>query len=192
MLAHLRPAVVMLAAMTILFGLVYPLAMTGIAQLVFPHQADGSLVRNASGAVIGSSLVAQDFTDPRYFHPRPSGAGAGYDAAASSGRNLGPTSAALIADIRDRTTALIPEAGGRLVPIDLVTASGSGLDPHISPAAAELQVERVAAARGLDPAMVRGLVAANTAGRTLGLLGEPRVNVLLLNLALDAAAPPAG
>lgn len=191
MLAHLRPALVMLAAMSLLFGVVYPLGMTGISQVVFPAAANGSLLRDAAGTVIGSTLVAQGFSDPRYFHPRPSGAGAGYDASASSGRNLGPTSAALIADISERTAALIPEANGRLIPIDLVTASGSGLDPHISPDAAELQVARVAAARGLDPDAVRRLVAQHTEGRTLGLLGEPRVNVLVLNLALDALALPA-
>ncbi|MGD9738646.1 MAG: potassium-transporting ATPase subunit KdpC [Bauldia sp.] len=191
MLAQLRPTLVMILSMTVLFGLLYPLAMTGISQIAFPSQADGSLIRDADGTVIGSSLVAQGFADPRYFQPRPSGAGAGYDAAATSGRNLGPTSATLIAAVTERTVALIPEANGRLIPIDLVTASGSGLDPHISPAAAELQVERVAVARGLDPAVVRELVADNTEGRTLGLLGEPRVNVLLLNLALDALAAPA-
>ncbi len=143
--------------------------------------------------MLGSTLVGQAFEGPQYFHPRPSGAGAGYDAANSSGRNLGPTSATLMADIRDRVTALLPLPLGVPIPIDLVTASGSGLDPHISPAAAELQVARVADARGLDPAILRRLVAEQTEGRTLGLFGEPRVNVLLLNLALDAlpASPPA-
>lgn len=189
MLSQVRPAVTMILAMTVLFGLAYPLVMTGVAQVAFPTQADGSLLRNADGMIIGSSLVAQDFTDPRYFHARPSGAGAGYDAANSSGRNLGPTSATLIADIEARIAALAPEAAGRRIPIDLVTASGSGLDPHISPAAAELQVDRVAAARGLDPAVVREAVADSTQGRTFGLLGEPRVNVLLLNLALDGLPP---
>lgn len=186
MLSQLRPALAMILAMTALFGVAYPLVMTGVAQVAFPSQADGSLIRAADGTIIGSSLVAQDFTEPRYFHPRPSGAGAGFDAANSSGRNLGPTSARLIADIEARIVALAPEAAGRPIPIDLVTASGSGLDPHISPAAAELQVPRVAAARRLDPAVVRALVARHTEGRTLGLLGEPRVNVLLLNLGLDA------
>ena len=186
MFAQLRPALVMIVAMTVLTGLAYPLAMTGLAGLLFPNQAHGSLVVR-DGVVVGSSLIGQNFGSDRYFHPRPSAAGAdGYDAAASSGSNLGPTSAALVDRVKASVEVLGPT---RPVPVDLVTASGSGLDPDISPAAADFQVARVAAARGLPQAQVRHLVANHTAARWLGVLGEPRVNVLELNLALDALAP---
>ena len=186
MFAQLRPALVMIVGMTVLTGLAYPLAMTGLAGLLFPNQAHGSLVVR-DGVVVGSSLIGQNFGSDRYFHPRPSAAGAdGYDAAASSGSNLGPTSAALVDRVKASVEVLGPT---RPVPVDLVTASGSGLDPDISPAAADFQVARVAAARGLPEAQVRDLVANYTAARWLGLLGEPRVNVLELNLALDALAP---
>jgi K+-transporting ATPase ATPase C chain len=186
-LAQLRPAFVILVVMIALTGVAYPLAVTGLAQVAFPQEANGSLVA-VDGRVVGSSLVAQGFADAGYFHPRPSAAGAaGYDAASSGGSNLGPTSAALVAAVAERIAALGPTGP---VPVDLVTASGSGLDPHISPAAAAFQIERVAAARALPPAEVAALVADQTEGRTLGLLGEPRVNVLLLNLALDTMAPP--
>jgi K+-transporting ATPase ATPase C chain len=184
MLRQLRPALVMLGLMTLLLGIAYPLATTGVAGLIFPDQARGSLVR-ASDKVVGSALLAQGFAGEKYFHPRPSAAGEkGYDASSSSGSNLGPTSKALservagdVATLRKETTAPIPA--------DLVTTSGSGLDPHISPAAAMLQVARVARARGLPEERVRAVVSDRTEGRLLGLIGEPRVNVLLLNLALD-------
>jgi K+-transporting ATPase ATPase C chain len=169
-------------------GIVYPLVVTGIAQVVFPLQANGSMAKNGAGNEVGSVLIAQAFSSPAYFHPRPSAAGAnGWDASASSGSNLGPTSRKL----RDRATGDVkrlleenPEAGAP-VPGDLLTASGSGLDPHLSREAALWQVPRVARARGVSPEAVRRLVESHIEGRTLGLLGEPRVNVLLLNLALD-------
>ena len=187
MLAQLRPAVVLLAVMTVLTGIAYPFAMTGIAQVVFPSQANGSLIMRGE-TVIGSSLVAQSFTGDSYFHPRPSAAGAGYDAANSSGSNLGPTSTALIDTVRARTEEALQRNGTSTVPIDLVTASGSGLDPHISPEAAAFQAARVAQARGMDIQAVQDLIAAYTESPTLGVLGQPRVNVLELNLALDAQA----
>ena len=183
-----RPAIVLTVIIMVLTGLAYPALVTGLAQLLFPRQANGSLV-TANGQVIGSALIGQRFARAEYFHPRPSAAGAGYDDTLSGGTNLGPTSAkladTLIAGAVDSAVKLDGAVRGH-VPADLATASGSGLDPHISPASAFLQVNRVARARGLDSTMVRGLVERHIEGRQLGFLGEPRVNVLLLNLALDS------
>ncbi len=187
MLTHLRPAATLLLLMTLLTGAVYPLAMTGLAQALFPTQSGGSLIER-QGQVIGSALIAQGFSGERYFHPRPSAAGAGYDGASSSGSNYGPTSKALMTAIAERTAAAQKQNPQAQVPLALVTASGSGLDPHLSPAAAEFQVPRVAKARGLSEVQVRARIAEHTKGRQFGLLGEPRMNVLQLNLALDALA----
>jgi potassium-transporting ATPase KdpC subunit len=185
--SQLRPALVMLALLTVITGVIYPLAVTAIAQAVFPWQANGSLLAR-NGQPAGSALIGQPFDDPRYFWGRPSATTPfPYNAAASAGSNLGPTNPALLDQVKARVAALkqADPANTAPVPADLVTASGSGLDPDISPAAAEYQVSRVARARGLDKAVVRRLVAKATTGPTLGLLGESRVNVLELNMALD-------
>lgn len=188
MLKQLRPAIAVTIILMGITGLVYPGLVTGVARLVFPRQATGSLITR-DGRVIGSLLVAQQFARAEYFHARPSSAGAGYDGTASGGSNKGPTDRtladSLIAQAVDSAVKLDGAVRGR-IPSDLVTRSGSGLDPDISPASAFLQVPRVACARGLDPTAVRGLVARHVKGRALGFLGDPRVNVLRLNLALDS------
>lgn len=186
MLRQMMPALRMTVVLTVLTGFAYPALVTGLARLLFPRQAAGSFLQ-AGGRTVGSELIGQKFTRPEYFHGRPSAAGDGYDAANSGGSNLGPTSRKLIDRARADIAAFRqqnPSARGPL-PSDLVTASASGLDPHISPASAYLQVDRVAAARGLPPVTVRALVDRAIEGRQLGFLGEPRVNVLKLNLALD-------
>ncbi len=202
---QLRPAILLTVFFVVLTGIGFPVAVWAIGKVAFPSQAAGSLIKDAHGNVVGSSLLGQSFTKPEYFHPRPSAAGNGYDAANSSGTNLGPTSDKLINGIKDdpatkdvdetypgfkdlakayrEENGLGPDA---VIPADAATRSASGLDPDISPANADLQVARVAKARGLSPDRVRELVAAHTSGRTLGLFGEPRVNVLELNLGLDA------
>lgn len=186
MLNHIRPAVVMIALFTGVLGVAYPFAVTGVAQTVFPKQADGSLVRDKAGKVVGSALVGQTFAAPVYLHPRPSAAGDGYDASSSSGSNLGPLNPDLIARVKTGADALRAETGVAVIPADAVTASASGLDPHISPAYAELQIARIASARGVGEAQVREVIEQHVEGRTFGVLGQPRVNVLLTNMALDA------
>jgi len=182
---YLLPAFALLAAMTLITGVIYPLVVTAVAQVAFPHQANGSMIV-ANGKTVGSSLIGQSFSDPKYFWGRLSAAGKdGYDASGSAGSNLGPTSKALFDRITADVDRIRAANGGGPVPVELVTTSASGLDPEISPAAAEYQVARVATARGMSLADVRAAVARHTEGQVLGFLGEPRVNVLLLNLDLD-------
>ncbi|WP_372074206.1 potassium-transporting ATPase subunit KdpC [Tistrella mobilis] len=189
MLRNIRRAVVPLALFSGLLGLAYPLAMAGLAGAIVPRQAEGNPVTDAAGRVVGSALVGQDFTSPGYFHGRPSAVD--YDAAAAGASNLGPTSAALAAEIRDRIAAVRAETGvGGAVPGDLVTASGSGLDPDLSPDAVRLQIPRVAKARQMAPDALEALVAAHVERPVAGLIGQPRVNLLRLNMALDAMAGP--
>ncbi len=191
MLKHFKPALLMLLVWTALTGIAYPLAVTGLSQLLFSKQANGSLIRDSQGKAIGSELIGQSFSDPKHFWGRPSATSPyPYNAGASSGSNLGPTNPALADAVKARIQALIEtDPGNPLpIPVDLVTASGSGLDPHISPAAAEYQINRVAKARQLDVGKVRALVSQHTEQRQWWVLGEPRVNVLGLNLALDGVA----
>jgi K+-transporting ATPase ATPase C chain len=190
MLSQIRAAGTLLGIFTLVFGFLYPAFMTVLAGAVFPAEAAGSLVVR-DGKPVGSLLIGQSFTSDAYLHPRPSAAGTGYDASASSGTNLAPTSAKLAERLATDGAAMKAATGAALLPADSITTSGSGLDPDVSPAFAEIQVARIATARGIGANAVRRLVADNTAGRTLGLLGEPRVNVLATNLALDALAPVA-
>ena len=187
---NLITAILMTVVTTVLLGLIYPLAVTGLAQVVFPDEANGQLVKRADGAVVGSRIIGQPFSSPGYFRPRPSAAGpAGYDAGASTGSNYGPTNQKLIDRVKADVEKAQAENPGKPVPVDLVTASASGLDPHISPAAAEFQVPRVARERGMTEDEVRRIVSAHTDGRQFGFLGEPVVNVLELNLDLDRLKP---
>lgn len=188
MIRHLWTATLMTVVTTVLFGLVYPLIVTGLAQAIFPDKANGQLIER-NGVIVGSRIIGQPFSSPGYFRSRPSAAGAGYDAGASGGSNLGPTNQRLIDRVAADVAMYQKESASGAVPIDLVTSSASGLDPHISPAGAAYQIPRVARERGVSDEIVRRLVAEHTEGRQLGFLGEPVVNVLMLNLALDAQYP---
>lgn len=181
-------SILMTIATTVLLGIIYPLVVTGLAQVLFPKQANGQLIEK-NGKVVGSRIIGQSFAGAGYFHPRPSFAGNGYDAANSNGSQLGPTNQKLIDRVRGDVMTAQADNPGTPVPIDLVTGSGSGLDPHITPAAAEFQIARVSTARGISSDQLRALVAGHTEGRQLGVLGEPRVNVLELNMELDARFP---
>jgi K+-transporting ATPase ATPase C chain len=192
MLSHLRPALVSMGLFTALLGLAYPLAVTGVAQAAFPAQANGSLVRDGGGRVIGSALIGQAFAKPEYFHGRPSAAGNGYDAAASRGSNMGPLNDKLIDREKTDAAALRAENPGAVIPADAVTTSASGLDPDISPANARFQAPRVAKARGVPENEVTALIDRRIQRPVLGFIGQPRVNVLALNRALDARFPKGG
>jgi K+-transporting ATPase ATPase C chain len=185
---NLLISISMTIATTILFGVIYPLIVTGLAQLIFPHKANGQLIEK-DGAVVGSSIIGQGFSSPGYFHSRPSAAGNGWDAANSGGSNLGPTNQKLLDRVKGDVATAQADNPGTPVPIDLVTTSASGFDPHITPASADFQLARVAKARGATADQLRALVAKHTEGRQLGFLGEPRVNVLELNLDLDQRFP---
>ena len=187
LLAQIRPAIVLFFLLTVLTGIFYPLAVTGIAQTVFHQQAEGSLIVASNGKIMGSSLIGQNFDDPKYFWGRISATSPSYNALASSGSNLGPSNPALLEEVKGRVASLkaADPNNSDLIPVDLVTSSGSGLDPHISQAAANYQLNRVARVRGLNTGVVQKIVDQNTQGRFLGLLGEPVVNVLQVNLALD-------
>ena len=187
MLNQIRPAVVMIGLFTLVLGLAYPMAVTGIAQAAFPNQANGSLVRDRDGAVRGSALIGQPFTASVYLHPRPSAAGDGYDAAASSGSNMGPLNPDLAARVAESAQTIRAEDGPGVIPADAVTTSGSGLDPDVSPAYARLQAARIARARGVPVQQVQTIIDAHTEGAFLGFIGQPHVNVLMTNRALDAS-----
>jgi potassium-transporting ATPase KdpC subunit len=188
LVANLRVSILITLVTTVIFGLLYPLAVTAVSQLLFPHQANGSLIEK-NGQIVGSELIGQTFSGPGYFHSRPSSAGTGYDAANSSGSNFAPTNHQLIDRIKGDNEKFHAENPNAPIPIDLLTSSGSGLDPEISPAAAEFQIVRVAKERNISDSDVRKLIAKHTLGRQFGFLGEPRVRVLELNLELDAAHP---
>jgi potassium-transporting ATPase KdpC subunit len=191
MLKHIRPAIVMMVLFTLVLGLAYPLAMTGLAGAVFPAQAGGSLVRDAAGHVIGSSLIAQGFAKPQYLHPRPSAAGNGYDPMSSGGSNYGPLEKKLIDRVKGDAAAIGKSDGATSIPADAVTTSGSGLDPDVSPQNARMQAARIAAARGVAAPAVQALIESNTTAPLLGFIGQPAVNVLAVNRALDARFPMA-
>ena len=189
MISQLRPALVMTGLFTLLLGGAYPLAVTGVGQLAFPDQANGSLIRDRDGTVRGSALIGQPFAEGRYLHPRPSAADDGYDASASSGSNLGPLNPDLKTAVAERAVAIRAEDGAGVIPADAVTASGSGLDPDISPAYARLQAARIAMARGVSVEQVQRIIGRHVEQPTLGFIGQPRVNVLMTNRALDAELP---
>lgn len=189
MISHLRPALVMTGLFTLVLGGAYPLAVTGVAQAAFPDQANGSLIRDRDGTVRGSALIGQPFAGARYLHPRPSAAGDGYDASASSGSNLGPLNPDLKTAVAERAAAIRAEEGAGVIPADAVTASGSGLDPDISPAYARLQAQRIATARGVSVDQVQRIIDRQVEQPVFGFIGQPHVNVLLTNRALDAELP---